>query len=323
MDKDRNILCHRKLGNRNLAVLLRILKPYRDSLVVAAESCFSWYWLADFCEENGFEFILGHALYMKAVHGGKAKNDKIDSRKIALLVQGGMFPLAYVYPRKHRSLRDLLRRRLAYVRQKTTLITQIQIQNYQGNQLPLGKLSKSKTRRASVADAFENPDTRLGVEGNLSLIDHYDLVIRELESHIMARARDAYPKELAILQSISGIGRTLSLTILFEIGSLDRFKTHQQLASYSRLVKCAHESGGKKTGYGGRKIGNPYLKHAFSEAAVYAARHNPRIKKVLHRLEQKHGKAKSKIVLAHKICRAVFYMLKNGKAFDEKHFLTN
>ena len=98
MDKDRKVLVHRKLKNSSTDLLLKILQPYKHDLVVGAESTFAWYWLADFCAENDIEFILGHALYMKAIHGGKAKNDRIDSKKITLLLQGGMFPLAYVYP---------------------------------------------------------------------------------------------------------------------------------------------------------------------------------------------------------------------------------
>ncbi len=73
---------------------------------------FSWYWVADFCEDNNIKFILGHALYMKAIHGGKDRNDKVDSHKIASLVGGGTFPMAFVYPRDMRATRDLLRRRM-------------------------------------------------------------------------------------------------------------------------------------------------------------------------------------------------------------------
>ena len=78
---------------------------------------FTWYWLADLCADEGIDFVLGHALYMRAIHGGKAKNDKIDSHKIAVLLRGGTFPLAYVYPKPMRATRDLLRRRnhLAHV----------------------------------------------------------------------------------------------------------------------------------------------------------------------------------------------------------------
>ena len=90
---------------------LELIAPYRDDLVVAVECIFTWYWLADLCDEEQIPFVLGHALYMKAIHGGKAKNDRIDAGKIAALLRGGMIPQAYVYPSPMRSTRDLLRRR--------------------------------------------------------------------------------------------------------------------------------------------------------------------------------------------------------------------
>jgi len=65
-----------------------LIEPYKEDLVVAAECMFTWYWLADFCEQENIPFVLGHALYMKAIHGGKAKNDKIDSYKIATILRG-------------------------------------------------------------------------------------------------------------------------------------------------------------------------------------------------------------------------------------------
>ena len=101
-------------------------RPYRDGLVVAAECMFTWYWLADVCAAEGIPFVLGHALAMKAIHGGKAKNDRIDSHKIAVLLRGGMLPQAYVYPAAMRSTRDLLRRRLHLVRKRGQLLAHIQ-----------------------------------------------------------------------------------------------------------------------------------------------------------------------------------------------------
>jgi transposase len=90
---------------------LQILTPFREDVAVAVECMFTWYWIADLCVQQNIPFVLGHALYMKAIHGGKAKNDKIDSHKIATLLRGGMLPQAYVYPARMRATRDLLRRR--------------------------------------------------------------------------------------------------------------------------------------------------------------------------------------------------------------------
>jgi len=98
--------------------LLKALAPYRDQIVIAVECVFTWYWLADLCAPEGIPLVLGHALYMKAIHGGKAKNDKIDAQKIAVLLRGGMLPQAYVYPAEMRATRDLLRRRMSLTRQR-------------------------------------------------------------------------------------------------------------------------------------------------------------------------------------------------------------
>lgn len=321
MNKDRKILVHRQITNNATDLFLKILQPYKHDLVIGAESTFAWYWLADFCADNDIEFILGHALYMKAIHGGKAKNDRIDSKKIALLIQGGMFPTAYVYPKEKRATRDLLRRRLHFVRLRGELFAHIQTINYQNNGLPLARLGNNKSIRNNVPDLFKNETTKKTVEADLNLIKYYDEFIPKLEWHILSKTKQLYQKELAILSSARGMGPIIALTILFEVDSINRFPSVQDFASYSRVVKCTHESAGKKYGTGGAKIGNPYLKYVFSEAACLMAKYNPGIKNYLQKMERKHGKGKGKIILAHKIARAVYFMLKRNTVFDIDKFL--
>ena len=128
MDQSGSILLHRNY-RASPDAFLRSVSPYREDIVVAVECMFTWYWIADLCVREGMDFVLGHALYMKAIHGGKTKNDKIDSQKIAALLRSGMFPLAYVYPQSMRSTRDLLRRRLYLARQHGELQAHIQNTN--------------------------------------------------------------------------------------------------------------------------------------------------------------------------------------------------
>ena len=82
-----------KLVHKNLPTppeaFLRVSAPYREDLVVAVECMFTWYWRADLCQTEGMACVLGHALSMKAIHGGKAKHDKIAAQKIAVLLRGG------------------------------------------------------------------------------------------------------------------------------------------------------------------------------------------------------------------------------------------
>jgi hypothetical protein len=112
LSQDGEIVVHRNMKARP-DTLLTAIAPYRDDLVMAVKCVFTWYWLADLCAREGIPFVLGHALSMKAIHGGKAKYDKIDAHKMAVLLRGGMLPQAYVYPAPMRATRDLLRRRSA------------------------------------------------------------------------------------------------------------------------------------------------------------------------------------------------------------------
>ena len=106
LNQEGKILLHRDIKT-SPDIFLKTIAPYREDIVVAVECIFTWYWIADLCTEEGIPFVLGHALYMKAIHGGKAKNDKVDAHKIAVLLRGGMMPMAYVYPSEMRSTRDL------------------------------------------------------------------------------------------------------------------------------------------------------------------------------------------------------------------------
>ena len=250
-----------------------VVKPYRAGLVVGVECMFAWYWLADLCEDHTIPFTLGHALYMKAIHGGKAKNDRIDAAKIAGLLRGGMFPMAYVYPRAKRATRDLLRRRCFFVNQRSQLIAHVVNTNSQYNHPPLtARLCYPGNRTEDFAERFTDPATKLSVRADLKLIDHFDEQIDDIERVVQKTAKIDDPVALQFLRTIPGIGKILSLVMLYEIDDAKRFPEVGNFLSYARLVRCEHESAGKKKGSGGKKIGNAHLKWAFSEAACLMLR---------------------------------------------------
>jgi transposase len=300
---------------------LRAIAPYREDIVVCVECMFTWYWLADLCSQENITFVLGHALYMKAIHGGKTKNDRIDSRKIAGLLRSGMIPQAYVYPAEMRATRDLLRRRNYIMRKRADLLAHIQNTNSQYNLPEFGRKISHKINRQGVVERFEAKDVQRSIEIDLELIDHYTRLLTNLESYITRAARYHNPQALYLLKTIHGVGKILALVILYEIHDINRFPRVQDFVSYSRLVKCARESAGKRHGTSGKKIGNMHLKWAFSEAAVLFLHSNPDGMAYKKRLEKKHGKSKALSILAHKLGRAVYYMLKRERAFDMNKFL--
>ncbi len=314
--------CVHKEISANPDKLAKLLEPYLGQVVVGVECMHCWYWVADFCDDLAVDFILGHALYMKAIHGGKAKNDRIDSFKIANLIRGGNFPVAYVYPKEMRATRDLLRRRMKIVRHGADLKAHVANTTSQYN-LPPNKVNlKNKSAREHIRSAFPDPVVQRNMDLNMTILECYAKELSKLEWFIETQARQHNPVHLHLLHSVSGIGRILALTILYEIGSIDRFESVQTFASYSRLVKCKAESAGKSYGTQGNKIGNAHLKWAFSEAAVLYLRGNEKAQKYLQRLQRRMSKAKALSALAHKLGRCVYFMLKNETVFDESRFLT-
>jgi len=304
------------------AAFLKAIKPYRKDVVVGCECLFAWYWLADLCEAEGLPFALGHALAMKHIHQGKAKSDRIDAGKPAAPLRGGLFPLAYAYPKAKRQTRDLLRRRSFFVRQRAQLIAHVVNTNTQFNLPPLSKkLTYAANRTPELLDRFTDPSTRLMVSADLALVDDYDTRIAELERHLVKHAKVDDAVTFGLLRTTPGIGPILGLTLLYEIDDIKRFSEAGHFLSYARLVRCEHSSGGKVKGAGPRKMGNAHLKWAFSEAACLMIRAVPAVKGWVQRQAKKRGKRKALAVLEARIGRCVYHLWRKQVPFDVKRFL--
>jgi transposase len=263
--------------------LLKAIAPYRGQIVLAAACLFTWYWLADLCAEHEIPFVLGHALSMKAIHGGKAKNDQIDAQKIAVLLRGGMLPQASVYPAEMRATRDLLRRRMHLTRTRAELLAHVQNTNSQYNLPAIGTKIAYKANRDGVAERFADAAVHKSIAVDLALITSYDALLRDVELSIVNTAKHHDANTLYLRQTVPGIGKILRLVVLYDIHDIARFPRGQDVASYCRLIQCARESAGKRSGTSGAKIGNAHLKWAFSEAAVLFLRDHPAAQKFLSR----------------------------------------
>ncbi|HSF34258.1 MAG TPA: IS110 family transposase [Candidatus Tectomicrobia bacterium] len=320
LSQDGEIVVHRNMPTSPDA-LLKTIAPYRNQIVIAVACIFTWYWLADLCAREGMPFGLGHALYMQAIHGGKAKNDRSDAPKSAVLLRGGMLPQAYVYPAEMRATRDLRRRRRHLTRKRAELWTHVPQTNCQYNLPEIGKKIADKANRTGVAARFPEPAVQKSIAGDLALIDDDDQLLRELELTIVQTAKQHDATTLSVLQTVPGIGKILSLVRLYEMHDMARFPRVQDCVSYCRLVKGAQESAGKRYGTAGTKLGHASRKWAFSEAAGLCLRNNPAGQKYLARFEKKHGQGKALPVLAQKLARAVSSMLKRGVAFDLSTFV--
>ncbi len=322
LDQAGNIVLHRNIKTQP-ARLLQAIAPYRQGLVIGCECMFAWYWLADLCADEDIEFVLGHALYMRAIHGGKSKNDRIDSEKIARLLRGGTFPQSYVYPARMRSTRDLLRRRTFVMRRRSEALAHIHMTYQQYNLQPPQTRIRYAGNREGLTDPFEDGSVKKMISVDVAVLDRYDQLIKDLELFLVRHAKVHEPQMFFLLRSVPGIGKVLALTLMYEIHNIRRFDRLGQFISYCRLVNCAHSSAGKLCGSGGRKIGNAFLRWAFGEAVCLLIRQLPQAKRWIDRKETKYGKGKALALLAAKLGRAVYWMLRREEPFDTEKFFQN
>ncbi|NIV93875.1 IS110 family transposase [candidate division KSB1 bacterium] len=321
LDRSGGIQLRRNIPN-DFQIFKEFMRPFVGGLVVGCESTYNYYWLLDGCREAGIPFYLGHALYMKAISGHKKKNDPLDAETIANLMRSNYFPEAYPYPREMRATRDLLRRRHRLARIRAGAYAHIQLVFQQYGIRDVGPTHvKNKSTRRGLMERFSEPNIRFSIKTDLDVIDALTPLISELEKVIEGQSIHHRGREYRLLLTVPGVGSMITLVILYETHDIGRFRSVQDYSSYSRVVKCARQSAGKFKGYGNPKIGNPYLKWAFSQIIISAQQSSEGIRKYYQRLEGKYGRARARAQMAHKFCVAIYYMLKRGEAFDEARFL--
>jgi transposase len=324
MDRQGKKLVHTNVKNNDFAFFLKLVTPYRHDLTVCCECMFGWYWLADACAAANLTFVLAHALYVKAIHGGKNKNDRIDSEKLTHLLRSNLIPPAYVYPADKRPLRALLRQRLFFVWTRAELLARINSHQLAHNRVPPKRTCRTRDPwEEALLQAEDHPLRQLALKNEMAMIRHFDHQIFQLEEELQRQTKKVAGRDYTLLQGVPGIGESLGLTILYEIGDIDRFPTVKDFLSYCRLVKGTVASAGKIKGLRGAKLGNPYLRWAFGEAAVIAKRDHQVIGPLAQRLEAQMGgnKFKANTVVAIKLARAVFFMLKNKTVFDPERLV--
>src|SRR6266508_2579609 len=298
-----------------VALIIRELSVYQTELQgIVVESTYNWYWLVDGLMEQGHKVRLANTAAIQQYEGLKYTDDHSDARWLAHLLRLGVLPQGYIYPRADRPVRDLLRKRSQLVRQRTTNLLSIQnlVTRNTGESLSANQIKGLDTQQ--VDELLPNGDLALAVKANLSVMCSADEQTEILERIVTQRAQ--LSPQFSFLKTVPGIGQILALTIMLETGDIRRFFSVGNFASYCRCVGSQKVSNGKRKGKGNTKNGNKYLAWAFVEAAHFAIRFNCKIKSFYQR-----KKAKTKVVVAikavaHKLCRACYYILRDRVAFD-------
>jgi transposase len=311
-DSDR-VVYERRLKNR-LDEILAALAPYRERVTaVAVESTFNWYWLVDGLIEADYEARLVNTAAVQQYDGLKYSDDRYDARWLAHLMRLGILPVGYIMPKEQRATRDLLRKRLQLVHQRTANILSLENlkQRNEGVRLTVNDL-RNLTAEALTHDepnAHRAMALRTTLEVIVALGEHID----KLESAILKTLRP--DPTWQHLRTIWGVGPILAMTIVLETGPITRFGSPGDYASYCRCVRSQRISNGKSKGKGNDKCGNRYLAWAWMEAANFAIRSYPAAKRFYERKAAATNTILARKALAHKLARAGWHVMKTATPF--------
>jgi Transposase/Transposase IS116/IS110/IS902 family len=297
---------------------LKAMAPYRQGIVVAVEGLFTGSWLADLCADEGIPFVLGPALSMQALQGGKAKNDQLDAQKMAVRRRGGRLPPASVSPAHLRATRDLRRHRRPLPHQRAALLAHVHNPKSQSPLPVLGKKIAYQANRAGGAERWAAPAVPKRIAVALALVPYDDDLLRDVErpSVTTAKPHDAHTR--ALLHTVPGIGNLLCLGRLYDLPASNRCPRGQDVLSSCRLGQWAQASARKRLGTAGAKRGKGHLTWAFAAAAVLFLSHHAAAQKSLARLAPKPDQGTAVTLLAQKGTRAVYDRLKRQVAVERE-----
>jgi transposase len=314
IDEQDQVIYQKRLPNE-LPVIVQQLSVYQAALQgIVVESTYNWYWLVDGLMDQGHKVHLANTAAIQQYEGLKYTDDNSDARWLAHILRLGVLPQGNIYPKEERAVRDLLRKRSQLVHQRTANLLSIQnlVTRNTGSSISANRIKGLDA--AEVDELLPNADLALAVKANLSVMCSADEQTQILERTVRDRVK--LRPEFSYLKTVPGIGQILALTMMLETGDIRRFPSVGNFASYCRCVGSQKISNGKRKGSGNTKNGNKYLAWAFVEAANFAIRFNPRIKKFYQRKKAKsHGVLAIKAV-AHKLCRACYYIIRNRVPFD-------
>ena len=309
-------LYQKRLPNQ-LEDVLSALEPFKKDLEgVVVESTYNWYWLVDGLQEKGYKIHLANPSAMQQYDGLKHTDDKWDSFWLAHMKRLGILPEGYIYPKKERHVRDALRRRLLFVRHRTSHI--LSLQSSITRNLAY-KMSSREIKRLNESDAsklFNDPFLVLTARNNISTIRFLDNKIKDIENDVLSHTR--LKPEFKKLLTMPGIGKILGLTIMLEVGDINRFPKVGNYSSYCRAVKSERLTNKKKKGEGNRKNGNKYLAWAYVEAANFANRHYPEVQSFYKRKKAKRNGVVAIKALSNKLARASYYVMRDKVSYDAK-----
>jgi len=309
-EKERKLVT--ETAPNDLPVILSLLEKVPRRPAVAVEATLNWYWLVDGLQEAGYKVKLAHTMGLYMITGAKVKTDRRDAFSLAKLLRLDAIPEAYIYPKDTRPIRDLLRRRTRLVRLRAEAYVAIK-RKFQQYALPYDDKAIQRADEEGLLGWFTHPGTRAGLEMELERIRLYSRELKTVEKYLVSTVK--HKPIFEHLQTIPGVGKTLALTIYYEVGDIARFASARQFCSYARVVPGLSQSGDVIRRGTGSKQGNPHLKWAFNQAAARSVRHYGYLRSFRQKhLTRRRSKARRMIslsIVAHKLAIAAYHVLRD------------
>jgi transposase len=269
--------------------------------------------------DEGYKVHLANPAAIKQYEGLKHTDDPWDTFWLAHLLRLNILPVGYIYPKEERPVRDLLRKRLFYVHQRTAQILSLQGMITRNLGIRCSNRQIKSLAPDDVKKMFDHPCLVIAAEGHINNIHSLTAQIRVIEKEIKNYAK--LRPEFEFLLTIPGIGNILAFTIMLEVGEIGRFEKVGNFSSYCRCVKSIRISNKKRKGKGNAKNGNKYLSWAYVEAANFSVRYCPEARKFWQRKLSKTNRIVATKALANKLARASYYIIRDRVSFDaEKLF---
>jgi transposase len=289
---------------------------------IAVEACGAYSWLVDEIERAGHSPRLTNPLEAKRRMGLTNKTDKLDAKGLAILLRNGTLPEVWIPPGELRDQRELLRLRMFLVRVKTRVKNRIHGALARHNlQINLSDLFGAEGRWQLKARLPELPvHSREAVTQELDTLDFLETEIDSAEKRL--KALMSVSVEADLLKTLPCVGPILSMTLMLEIGKVERFPTAAHLASYAGLVPRVHASGGHTRM--GQVCGNVNrnLKWAFVETGNLIVVNQRRLAGthvvgLYRRIKRKKNHQKAVVAVARHLAEAAWWMLTKQEIYHE------
>lgn len=298
---------------------LRECPPHQT---VAVEATGNWYWIIGEIEPAGHQPLLVHPRKAKLMMGMINQTDKLDVHGLNRLQRNDTLPTVWIPPAELRDQRELTRTRLVLVVSRTRLKNRLSstLAKYGLNIEASDSFGRLGRKQWQDCLTTLPPQTRFVTEQLLQQLDFLQGQIEQQEQRLQELLQ--VTPAMQRLQTLPGIGLILAATVAMEIGDVNRFASHEHLASYAGTTPRVHSSG-DKTRYGRlRSDVNRYLKWAYVEAANVIVSHqahwSPRhVVHLYRRLRDRKGHAKAVGAVARHLAEASFWVLRRDEDYRE------